>query len=607
MIRKSSLMTTDLLLFSHQEHNLHFHKIVLPGWVEAMTPEEQEQRELLLSFVEEGRELIDDAEPLIIELESQAADKNAGGIDSETINTIFRLFHSLKGGAGFLDLSVVSRVTHEAETLLYIFRKGKGQLTPSHVDLINRASDFLRKLLDQIELEFNEVGHEAEAEDIAADLHSSIAELLGPEEEQARFPYTVSTPEPYDHAETNDFTGITDSSEDDSRLMDTRQEVKDVVFDSITITDEILDQFATESEEQLAEAEDALIRFEKNPEDSTAVQEAFRALHSFKGNCGFVDFKDMMTLANGVETVLDIYRNRQAEYSSESVSMMLEIIDFLRSALKQVVENGDGKVPAAPGLLHLLEDTIGTELMESRISESDYGKQTEDDVSIDDDTSAGSESEVSTATESTTEPAITNGIGKPAKQNTTAKAPQRKIAKRQSVRVDVEKVDKLLNLVGELVIAEAMVSQNPDLRDVEIPLDRFEKAVVQLNKITRDLQDISTSIRMIPLSGTFRRMHRLVRDLAQKSNKTVELEIEGEETEVDKTVIENITDPLVHILRNSIDHGIETPEERIANGKESTGHVAVKAFYVGGEVWITIRDDGQGLNRERILNKALQR
>ena len=102
-------------------------------------------------------------------------------------------------------------------------------------------------------------------------------------------------------------------------------------------------------------------------------------------------------------------------------------------------------------------------------------------------------------------------------------------------------------------------------------------------------------------------MHRLVRDLAQKSNKTVELEIEGEETEVDKTVIENITDPLVHILRNSIDHGIETPEERIANGKESTGHVAVKAFYVGGEVWITIRDDGQGLNRERILNKALQR
>jgi len=607
MIRKSSLMTTDLLLFSHQEHNLHFHKIVLPGWVEAMTPEEQEQRELLLSFVEEGRELIDDAEPLIIELESQAADKNAGGIDSETINTIFRLFHSLKGGAGFLDLSVVSRVTHEAETLLDIFRKGKGQLTPSHVDLINRASDFLRKLLDQIELEFNEVGHEAEAEDIAADLHSSIAELLGPEEEQARFPYTVSTPEPYDHAETNDFTGITDSSEDDSRLMDTRQEVKDVVFDSITITDEILDQFATESEEQLAEAEDALIRFEKNPEDSTAVQEAFRALHSFKGNCGFVDFKDMMTLANGVETVLDIYRNRQAEYSSESVSMMLEIIDFLRSALKQVVENGDGKVPAAPGLLHLLEDTIGTELMESRISESDYGKQTEDDVSIDDDTSAGSESEVSTATESTTEPAITNGIGKPAKQNTTAKAPQRKIAKRQSVRVDVEKVDKLLNLVGELVIAEAMVSQNPDLRDVEIPLDRFEKAVVQLNKITRDLQDISTSIRMIPLSGTFRRMHRLVRDLAQKSNKTVELEIEGEETEVDKTVIENITDPLVHILRNSIDHGIETPEERIANGKESTGHVAVKAFYVGGEVWITIRDDGQGLNRERILNKALQR
>jgi two-component system, chemotaxis family, sensor kinase CheA len=579
-----------------------------------MTPEEQEQRELLQSFVEEGRELIDDAEPLIIELESQAADENSGGIDSETINTIFRLFHSLKGGAGFLDLSLVSRVTHEAETLLDMFRKGKAELTPDHVDLINRASDFLRELLDQIAVEFHEKGHDEEADAIAADFRVAIAIIRGEDIKPV-----VATVEDVEQTEAvvAEVTPIDEAASSEDIVV---QEPAPVSTDPnlIPLTADILSQFATESEEQLAEAEEALMRFEKNTDDEASLQQAFRALHSFKGNCGFVDFKDMMALANASETVLDIYRTKRAEYNPQTVSLMLEIIDFLRNALKQVTVTGKGNIPAAPGLMHLLEDTVGKDLMQA-VSTEKTQKQNEEVADLIDqqtDISPPSQAdEIPTVEKPVQAPKAEKANGspvakpqpKPQPKAQSAAQQQTPVVQRQSVRVDVEKVDRLLDLVGELVIAEAMVSQNPDLQDVDIPMDRFERAVVQLNKITRDLQDISTTIRMIPLSGTFRRMHRLVRDVAQKSKKAVELTIEGEETEVDKTVIESITDPLVHILRNSIDHGLESPEERVASGKERTGQVAVKAFYVGGEVWISISDDGAGLNRDKLLAKAIDR
>jgi two-component system chemotaxis sensor kinase CheA len=125
--------------------------------------------------------------------------------------------------------------------------------------------------------------------------------------------------------------------------------------------------------------------------------------------------------------------------------------------------------------------------------------------------------------------------------------------------------------VGELVIAEAMVSHNPDLQGLQV--DRLEKSMLQLSKITREIQDMAMSMRMIPLAGTFQKMTRLVRDLSLKVNKRIRLEIAGEETEVDKTIIEQISDPLVHLIRNAADHGIETPEQRIAAGKPETGHI----------------------------------
>jgi two-component system chemotaxis sensor kinase CheA len=170
------------------------------------------------------------------------------------------------------------------------------------------------------------------------------------------------------------------------------------------------------------------------------------------------------------------------------------------------------------------------------------------------------------------------------------------------ISVNVMKLDRLMDLVGELVIAEAMVTQNPDLR--ELVLDNFSKSARQLEKITGELQDTVMSIRMVPLATTFQKMNRVIRDMCKKLGKEAQLELVGEETEVDKNITEHISDPLMHLLRNSLDHGIEAGEERIAAGKSPIGKIKLEARNVGSDVVILIKDDGRGLNKQKILERA---
>jgi len=173
------------------------------------------------------------------------------------------------------------------------------------------------------------------------------------------------------------------------------------------------------------------------------------------------------------------------------------------------------------------------------------------------------------------------------------------------ISVSVAKLDQLMDLVGEMVIAEAMVTQNPDLKGLE--LNNFQKAARQLRKITSELQDTVMSVRMVPLAGTFQKMNRTLRDMCKKLNKEVQLQLIGQETEVDKNIIEHISDPLMHLIRNSIDHGIEMPSERETKGKPRLGTITLEAKNAGGDVLIIIRDDGEGFNKDRILAKAREK
>lgn len=179
------------------------------------------------------------------------------------------------------------------------------------------------------------------------------------------------------------------------------------------------------------------------------------------------------------------------------------------------------------------------------------------------------------------------------------------LAQQSMISVSVAKLDQLMDLVGEMVIAEAMVTQNPDLKGLE--LNNFEKAARQLKKITGELQDTVMSLRMVPLTGTFQKMNRTVRDMCKKLNKETQLQLIGHETEVDKNIIEHISDPLMHLIRNSIDHGIEMPDEREALGKPRLGTIILEAKNVGGDVLIIIRDDGKGFDKDRILAKAREK
>lgn len=178
-------------------------------------------------------------------------------------------------------------------------------------------------------------------------------------------------------------------------------------------------------------------------------------------------------------------------------------------------------------------------------------------------------------------------------------------AKQNFISVDVNKVDKLMDLVGELVVAESMVINNQDL--IHLQLSNFDKASRQLRLVINEIQDVVMSVRMVPLTMTFQKMSRIVRDMKKKIGKDVRLTLEGETTEVDKNVIEKIGDPLMHIIRNSMDHGIEDDATRLSSGKERIGQIELSARHVGGNVVIKVKDDGRGLNKSAIYEKAFEK
>ncbi len=192
----------------------------------------------------------------------------------------------------------------------------------------------------------------------------------------------------------------------------------------------------------------------------------------------------------------------------------------------------------------------------------------------------------------------------PGKGKKLAKPQSKQPVKQSFISVSIEKMDSLMDLIGELVIAEAVVLQNPDLKVPGLDLSNFQKASGQLSKITSELQDVIMAMRMMPLTNTFQKMNRIVFDVSRKLSKDIELEMIGENTEVDKNIIEHISDPLMHLIRNSLDHGIESKEDRQAAGKNPKGKITLEAKNEGGKVYITVKDDGKGLNREAILKKA---
>ena len=536
---------------------------------------DEETKEIILSFIAEGYERLDDAELQLGKLGDED--------DTDRLNSVFRLFHSVKGSAGYLGFEGIKGLTHEAEALLEVFLKEKIKPTADSLDVIYQTIDMLRALIKMVESDYSdEAGVKtalSQAASIAACISALRAVALPP-----------ASPPP-----------VADL-------------VENKIILSELVTRDMTMRFVAECADLAEGAERIALGLDQAVNKAEAVNTIFRAIHTIKGNSGFFGYAYLEKLCMDFEALLDGARKGSVGLGEGFVNSLIVKIDSLRSAMSELriyeagEEGGEGPearpgaeaTPPAPAqeLPAMAYQPLGEILV-------DLGVAKEEEVQKALDLQDRPLGEILVANGNLRPEDLDKALELQKSQiGQIEKAPIEEI-QRKEIRVDTAKLDKLFDLVGELITAEAIVLNSSDLAGLK--LDNFSKSFAGLNKISREIQETTMMIRMIPLESLFQKMTRLVRDLSRKSGKPMDFRVTGQDTEMDKNVIEQISDPLVHIIRNGIDHGIEAPDLRVAMGKAATGSIHLDAKYEGSEIWISVKDDGAGLDRERILAKALEK
>ena len=495
-------------------------------------------------YIYESTSLLEQLDQIMMKTESN------NKFDDEDINEIFRIMHTIKGSSAMMGLDNMSALAHSIEDMFYIIREEKPVIHSIETlyDLVFSSSDLLKAEIDSLQDE----------DSVPTDFTEQINKI-------ENFVTYLKTGEMPD--------GNTD-----------------------TATQKADDTAQAQTENADAGAE------EQSGDDFLKIR---------------VFFEDNCEMENLRATLLV---NKISEYCTE-IKYEPENIETDSSTAKIISENGFlMKIKATEeNYKHIyreIEDSIDVKSYETVEHDSSAQKKESDETPAP--AAAPAEPEVKIA-----EPAPQPQTEKPAEPKPPQPKPaapaaqtteeiNNKLAqknkhvskgKQSLISVNLNKLDQLLDMVGEIVIAEAMVTSNPDLKGLK--LDNFQKATRQLRKLTDELQDIVMSIRMVPLSGVFNKMTRIVRDMKVKLGKDVNLVFEGEETEVDKSIIDNLNDPLMHMVRNSMDHGIESSqEERIARGKPAQGTITLAAYNSSGEVIIVVSDDGAGIDCQRVMEKA---
>jgi len=378
---------------------------------------------------------------------------------------------------------------------------------------------------------------------------------------------------------------------------------------------EHLEGFLAEAAEHMDTIEVALLDVEASPTDLGKLNELFRPFHTIKGIAGFLDLRDINRLTHEIETILDLGRKGERRITPAIVDLIFAGVDALKAqlaAIRQYLANPtDGPCPQ-PDIAEIM-----AKLRHAAAGHTEFGGQPArprlGEVLVAEGVAARSDVEAALEVQQRI-PAPRPKLGEILVEEGIASeaSVRRAVAKQQegapalldtSIRVDTAKLDMLVDAVGELVIAQAMVGLHPKIHED----DKLLRSVSQVNKIVRDVQETAMAMRMVPIGQTFQKMRRVARDVARKAGKLVDLILSGEDTELDKNVIQQISDPLVHLVRNAIDHGIETPDIRRQLGKPETGQVHLHAAHEGDSIVIEIRDDGRGLDRDRILAQGLEK
>ncbi|MFN3594354.1 MAG: chemotaxis protein CheW [Thiobacillaceae bacterium] len=519
-------------------------------------------------FFEEAAEHLANMEALLLALDVDAP-------DSEDLNAIFRAAHSIKGGSGTFGFGDMTEVTHILETLLDRVRKAELRLTPEMVDAFLAAGDVLKAMLAH-----HQGGEPVDEADVQA-ICTRMQQLSGdpPEKSAQRVRYWLEC------ALSPAIAG--DAASVDNLLAGLAELGACEIVERPTAG---VPRLALWVETAAGEAQlREVLGFYAFPEDIRIDAASAPAAAATSGDSAHQEPYGLFTEAPA-----------EAAATADPGYGFLDTAPGTPSAETPPAEPGYGFFDAAPGSpapametpavtegegYGLFNAAPGAPAPETAApapnqpGSTSHGRRASDDPRI----------EVSRAGRRQTDKVVVS----------TA-------AESSSIRVSVEKVDQLINLVGELVITQAMLAQSASHLD-PMQAERLLAGIDQLARNTRDLQEAVMSIRMLPMSMVFSRFPRLVRDLAGKLGKQVELRTIGEATELDKGLIEKITDPLTHLVRNSLDHGIETPEQRVSAGKSPKGALTLKAAHQGGNIIIEVIDDGAGLNREKILAKARER
>ena len=491
-------------------------------------------------------------------MEAGLLNLNIDDIDPEVINTIFRGAHSIKGGSGTFGFNNVADFTHIMETLLDEMRDGRRQVTQIAINILLGSVDCLREMISSIQNE--EEVDESRVAQHTADLDNELNGLA------------ESTPPPSHKANVE--TIITETSElvsNTSEASDTNEETGwKIAFcpylDLLKTGNDPVRMFRELSElgelTSLANIQDVPSLFEMDPEECN-ISWDLKVM-------GDIPLDEIEEIFNWVEGDCEL--------------------DIQPIATKPAKKT-------APPISEVAPEDEPEEAIETLAKEASQPTQPEIIVE---------------------QPEISKEIEPIAKPPTTAtKEPNKKIQLdsdqsklivqvASSIRVDTSKIDALINMVGEVVITQSMlglVGENFTMDKV----DQLKKGLAQLERHTRDLQQSVMNVRMLPISFVFSRFPRLVHDISSKLGKKIELKLVGENTEIDKSVVELINDPLVHLIRNSLDHGIEMPANRIAAGKPETGTIELKAYHRGGHIVIEIIDDGHGMDRNKLIAKAVEK
>ena len=527
-----------------------------PAQAKPSTAPDSQGMDLLERFASRQRTELEEFEVAILEREKGAA---AGD------EFVKRYLHTLKGEFGVLDLGEWSSLLHEVETALEEKRLG---------------TEGLLRLKDLVG-------------DRLGTLNSSQGRIVSAEDRQTVF---GAPPSQFPGGPATDPATSTNFASDPSFLVD----------------------FIAEGGDHIHNIEKSLLKLELNPTDEESINLVFRSCHTLKGLAAFLELKDIQRLAHSAESLMDRARNHVIVLGGQHVDVLLEATDAFRTlvdGLEKQVTGGTWEPPAnLEALIGRLCDADYLPPMPALPPEKSTRMMGELLVEKGVDPEAV-ERALREQKEGDTRPlgeiliragdANPRDVGQILSQKAqAAKSPDGKaLSVEETIRVPVQRLDLLIDAIGESVIAQSMVWADPSLQAVrDLAL---EKKIAQASLMLRQIQELSMSLRMVGIRSTFQKMSRLVRDLARKLDKQIELCMEGEDTELDKTVVENIGDPLVHMVRNSVDHGIELPAERLKAGKPVQGRISLRAYHKAGSVFIEIEDDGKGLDRDAILRKAV--